>query len=67
MIAWETSLPDWEKRIVAGQSMVPVRPLFHDVADDAMGVFSALRMVDADGSPLMGDACLPWVNDLWTA
>jgi phage terminase large subunit-like protein len=67
VIAWETSLPDWEKRIVAGQSMVPVRPLFPDVADDAMGVFSALRMVDADGSPLMGDACLPWVNDLVAA
>ena len=32
-----------------------------------MGVFSALRMVDADGSPLMGDACLPWVNDLVAA
>lgn len=32
-----------------------------------MGVFGALRMVDADGSPLMGDACLPWVNEVVAA
>lgn len=64
MIAWETSLLDWEDRIVAGKSMVPAPPLFPDVAADAMDVFSALRMVDADGSPLMGEACLPWVKEL---
>ena len=29
-----------------------------------MSVFSALRMVDADGSPTMGEACQPWVTDL---
>ncbi|WP_312417771.1 terminase large subunit domain-containing protein [Comamonas sp.] len=44
--------------------MVPVEPLFPEVAADAMDVFGALRMVDADGSPLMGEACLPWVNEL---
>lgn len=67
MKTWETSLPDWEKRIVDGRSMVPVQPLFPEVAADAMSVFGALRMVDADGSPLMGEACLPWVNDLVAA
>lgn len=67
MIAWETSLPDWEDRIVDGRSIVPVQPLFPDVAADALDVFSALRMVDADGSPLMGDAVLPWVNELVSA
>lgn len=67
MIEWTTSLPDWEERIVAGRSMVPVSPLFPDVAADAMDVFGALRMVDADGSPLMGEACLPWVNELVSA
>lgn len=61
---WTTSLPDWEERIVARQSMVPVEPLFPEVSADAMDVFGALRMVDADGSPLMGEACLPWVNEL---
>ena len=64
MTDWETSLPDWEARIVDGRSMVPLRPLFPEVAADAMDVFGALRMVDAEGSPLMGDACLPWVKEL---
>lgn len=64
---WDTSLPDWEARIVDGRSMVPLRPLFPDVAADAMDVFGALRMVDAEGSPLMGEACLPWVNELVAA
>ena len=67
MIEWTTSLPDWEERVVAGSSMVPVQPLFPDVAADAMDVFGALRMVDADGSPLMAEACLPWVNELVAA
>jgi len=64
MTNWTTALPDWERRIVARESLVPVRPLFPEEADDAMSVFSALRMVDADGSPTMGEACQPWVIDL---
>lgn len=64
---WTTSLPDWEDRIVSGGSMVPVRPLFPAVAADALSVFGALRMVDADDSPLMGEACLPWVIELVSA
>jgi len=64
MTEWTTALPDWERRIVARKSLVPVKPLFPDEAEDAMSVFSALRMVDADGSPTMGEACQPWVTDL---
>ncbi|WP_306393372.1 terminase large subunit [Telluria beijingensis] len=64
MKTWTTALPDWERRIVARESLVPVEPLFPEVAEDAMNVFSELRMVDADGSPTMGEACQPWVTDL---
>jgi len=64
MTTWTTALPDWESRIVERQSMVPVKPLFPEEAEDALNVFSALRMVDADGSPTMGEACEPWVIDL---
>ncbi len=64
MKKWTTSCPDWERRIVARKSLVPLAPLFPDVAADAMDVFGALRMMDADGSPTMGEACLPWVMDL---
>jgi phage terminase large subunit-like protein len=64
MTTWTTALPDWESRIVERQSMVPVKPLFPEEAEDALNVFSALRMVDADGSPTMGEVCEPWVIDL---
>jgi phage terminase large subunit-like protein len=64
MTDWTTALPDWESRIVARQSMVPVKPIFPEEAEDALSVFSALRMMDADGSPTMGEACEPWVIEL---
>ena len=64
MTNWTTALPDWESRIVARQSMVPVKPIFPEEAEDALSVFSALRMMDADGSPTMGEACEPWVIEL---
>lgn len=64
---WTTDCPDWEERIVARRSIVPVKPLFPDMAEDALDVFGALRMVDATGSPLMRDACEPWVMDLVAA
>ncbi|MBA1200462.1 terminase large subunit [Pseudomonas capeferrum] len=43
---------------------MPLTPIFQDQADDALDVFCNLRMVDATGSPLMGDTCQPWVLDL---
>lgn len=64
MMKWTTSCPDWEERIVNRRSLLPLEPLYPEQADDALAVFSALRMVDADGSPLMGEACEPWVLDL---
>ena len=64
---WSTACPDWEGRIVARRSIVPVKPLFPEMAADALAVFGALRMVDATGSPLMRDACEPWVTDLVAA
>ena len=64
---WTTACPDWEKRVVKRQSLVPVQPLFQVSADDALDVFCNLRMVDATDSPLMGEACEPWVLDLVAA
>jgi len=61
---WTTACPDWESRIVERQPMMPMSPIFQDQADDALDVFCNLRMVDAIGSPLMGDTCQPWVLDL---
>jgi len=60
---WSTATPDWEDRIRTGKSIIPP-PIFPDVADEAWSVMSELRIVDAAGSPTIGEACAPWVKDL---
>lgn len=61
---WTTACPDWERRIVAGESLIPFPPLFPDESKQAIEIFGSLRMVDAPGSPFMRDACEKWVMDL---
>lgn len=60
---WTTSCLDWEDRIKAGRSLIAIPPLFPQEAADALDQFGELQMVDAAGSPLMRDACRPWVMD----
>jgi phage terminase large subunit-like protein len=67
MPQWVTSLLDWELRILARQSLVPCPPLFPNEAAEAMAVFRELRIVDAPGSPRIGEACRPWVFDFASA
>ena len=64
---WSTALPDWEKRIVAGGSMIPCKPLFDDEANAALEVFKDLRIVDAPGRPTFGEAGDQWVFDFVAA
>jgi len=59
---WTTACPDWRRRIVARQSLVPLEPLFPGEAKEAMEVFDDLLIVDAAGSPRMGDVARPWVR-----
>lgn len=62
--AWTTACPDWEDRIVKGDSLIPFEPLFPDSAAAALQVLHLLRIVDAPGSPTIGEACEPWTDDL---
>jgi phage terminase large subunit-like protein len=57
---WDTSCPDWEQRILTGQSLVPELPLFEAEAAKALRVFKRLRLPDVIGTPTLGDVCGEW-------
>lgn len=60
---FSTACADWERRIVAGESLIPFAPLFPDEAEAALSVFKSLRIVDVAGQPTFGQACGEWVFD----
>ena len=61
---WSTAVPDWEQRIVQGESLIPKLPLFDVVAEKALIIFKRMRIPDLEGRPTFGDVCEPWVFDL---
>lgn len=63
---WSTSCLDWGDRIRQGRSIIPP-PIFPEEAAASVAVMKELRIVDAPGSPTMGEACAPWVFDLAAA
>lgn len=63
MMDWSTACPDWEERIVVGKTLIPFAPLYPAEAEHALGIFKALKIVDAPGSPTFGEACEQWVFD----
>lgn len=60
--ARDTSCKDWERRIIAGESLTPP-PIYPEEAASALEVFKSLKVVDAPGCPTMGEACKPWIFD----
>lgn len=60
---WSTACPDWERRIVARESLIPCGPLFPEVAADAWDRCSNFRLTDVAGQPLLGEAALPWLRE----
>lgn len=67
MNVWDTSCKDWERRLLAGESLVPELPLFKKQAEKAVRVFKRLRLPDVIGTPSIGEACGDWVYDLVAA
>lgn len=62
-MTWVTACPDWERRIVAGESLVPCPPLFPEEARASLDVFCDLRIADIAGKPRAGQVCRPWLLD----
>lgn len=62
--SWSTACLDWERRIVAGESLVPIDPLFPDQAAKALDIFKGLRVPDIAGRPTFGEVAPPFVLDL---
>lgn len=60
---WSTACPDWQRRIVARESLIACPPLFPAVAADAWSVCSNFQLTDVVGQPLLGDASLPWLRE----
>lgn len=63
---WTTACPDWERRIVARESLVPVAPLFPDEAEAALNILRDLKLRDAGGATF-GELSRPWITDFAAA
>ena len=64
---WSTSCPDWEKKIVAEESLITFPPLFPQEADAALDILGELILVDVLGQPTMKEASRLWVLDFVSA
>lgn len=64
MEQWTTACPDWETRILSGQSLIVTPVLFPEVADHAMTIFKSLKIVDMLGRPEIGEVTREWVFNL---
>jgi phage terminase large subunit-like protein len=61
---WSTAVPDWERRLLAGESLVPDLPLFPEERDRALRIFNRLRLPDVVGQPKMEVAAGDWFRDI---
>lgn len=58
---WTTACPDWEKKILAKESLIACKPLFPEEAQMALNVFKKLTLVDVAGKPKVGEVTGEWV------
>lgn len=60
---WITALPDWEDKIIKGESLIPCPPLFKAPSEIALRVFKELALVDVFGCPKIGEVTKDWVYE----
>ena len=63
---WSTACPDWEARLIAGESIIPA-PIFPDQAEQALAIFKQLKVTDLPGKPTFGECSEQWVFDFVAA
>jgi phage terminase large subunit-like protein len=61
---WTTACPDWERRIVTGESLITFPPLFPAEAERGLSVFKELHLKDVPGCPTYGQIGRKWQFDL---
>lgn len=66
MSEWSTACPDWESRLIKGESIIPP-PIFPRQAEQALGIFKELRVSDLPGKPTFGECSEEWVFDFVNA
>lgn len=58
-----TACVDWERRILAGESLIVGKPLYPEMANRAVRFFAGLVLHDVLGRPRVGDVTRQWVYD----
>lgn len=58
---WTTALPNWQEKIVKGESLIPCQPLFTMPSKIALRVFKELTLVDVLGCPKISEVTKEWV------
>lgn len=66
MPEWSTACPDWESRLIKGESIIPP-PIFSNQAEQALAIFKELRVSDLPGKPTFGECSEGWVFDFVNA
>jgi len=66
MSEWSTACPDWESKLIKGESIIPP-PIFPHQAEQALSIFKELRVSDLPGKPTFGECSEEWVFDFVNA